>query len=100
MEKNYRFEIELLSKNYIESKRRLKDHDERIVNYSINKIKAYRRIVSHIEDVVRILPEKERIIIENEVIHGKNGTWYLEYFSASSYYRHRKSAYSNFLNYL
>ena len=98
MNNKKRYEIELLSKNYIESKRKLREYDDNVVRYSTNKVKAYRRIVSHIEEVVRMLPDKERIIIENEVIYGQTGTWYLEYFSSSSYYRHRKVAYSNFLN--
>lgn len=93
-----RFEIEILSKNYIESKRKLKEHDGNIARYSNNKVRAYKRIVTHIEDVAKLLPEKHRIIIENEVILGKKGTWYLEFFSASSYYRHRKGAYNDFLS--
>ena len=95
---NNQFEIEILSKNYIESKRKLKEHDSNLASYSTNRIRAYKRIVTHIEDVAKLLPEKERIIIENEVIHGKKGSWYLEFFSASSYYRHRNAAYSDFLN--
>ena len=93
-----KFEIQLLSQNYLESKRKLKDYDEKLVHYSLDKVRSYRRIVTHIEDIVMILPEKQRIIIENEVLLGKTGAWYLEYFSAPSYYRHRDSAYKNFLN--
>ena len=92
-----KFEIQLLSQNYLESKRKLKDYDERLVHYSLEKIKNFRRIVTHIEDIVMMLPEKQRIIIENEVLLGKTGAWYLEYFSAPSYYRHRDRAYKNFL---
>lgn len=92
-----KFEIELLSRNYIDSKRKLKDHEQKTVRYSVDRVRLYRRIVTHIEDVIAILPEKERIIIENEVIKGRSGAWYLEYFSAPSYYRHRSKAYDNFL---
>lgn len=91
------FEIQLLSQNYLESKRRLREFDEKLVYCNSDMIKAYRRIVTHIEDIVILLPEKQRIIIENEVLLGKTGAWYLEYFSAPSYYRHRENAYKNFL---
>ena len=91
------FEIQLLSQNYLESKRRLKEFDEKLVYYNSDKVRSYRRIVTHIEDIAMLLPEKQRIIIENEVLLGKTGAWYLEYFSAPSYYRHRDKAYKNFL---
>ncbi len=67
------FEIQLLSQNYLESKRRLREFDEKLVYYNSDRIKAYRRIVTHIEDIVMLLPEKQRIIIENEVLLGKTG---------------------------
>ena len=43
------------------------------------------------------MEEKEKIIIENEVLRGKKGKWYKEMMSAPSYYRYRNSAYDNFL---
>ncbi|MBO4919202.1 MAG: hypothetical protein J5365_03500 [Erysipelotrichaceae bacterium] len=92
-----KFEIELLSRNYINSKRIIKETEEDIIHCSYERLKAYRRIVSHIENVAECLGEKERLIIQKEVIEGKSGKWYLEYFSAPSYYRHRRKAYSEFL---
>ena len=67
------FEIQLLSQKYLESKRRLREFDEKLVYCNSDRIKAYRRIVTHIEDIVMLLPEKQRIIIENEVLLGKTG---------------------------
>ena len=46
---------------------------------------------------MELLDEKERFIIQKEVIEGETGTWYLDYFSMPSYYRHRKKAYAEFL---
>ena len=92
-----KFEIELLSRNYLNSKRIIKETEEDIIHTSYEKLKAYRRIVSHIENVAEGLGEKERLIIQKEVIEGRSGKWYLEYFSAPSYYRHRRKAYSEFL---
>ncbi|MBQ1307307.1 MAG: hypothetical protein IIZ64_05190 [Erysipelotrichaceae bacterium] len=92
-----KFEIELLSRNYLNSKRIIKETEEDIIHTSYERLKAYRRIVSHIENVAEGLGEKERLIIQKEVIEGRSGKWYLEYFSAPSYYRHRRKAYSEFL---
>ena len=92
-----KFEIELLSRNYLNSKRIIRETEEDIIHTSYEKLKAYRRIVSHIENVAEGLGEKERLIIQKEVIEGRSGKWYLEYFSAPSYYRHRRKAYSEFL---
>ncbi|MBR2534139.1 MAG: hypothetical protein IKE50_05105 [Erysipelotrichaceae bacterium] len=92
-----KFKIELLSRNYLNSKRIIKETEEDIIHTSYERLKAYRRIVSHIENVAEGLGEKERLIIQKEVIEGRSGKWYLEYFSAPSYYRHRRKAYSEFL---
>ena len=92
-----KFEIELLSRNYLNSKRIIRETEEDIIHTSYEKLKAYRRIVSHIENVAEGLGEKERLIIQKEVIEGRSGKWYLEYFSAPSYYRHRRKAYTEFL---
>ena len=92
-----RFEIELLSRNYLNSKRIIRETEEDIIHTSYERLKAYRRIVCHIENVAEGLGEKERLIIQKEVIEGRSGKWYLEYFSAPSYYRHRRKAYSEFL---
>ena len=92
-----KFEIELLSRNYLNSKRIIKETEEDIIHTSYERLKAYRRIVSHIENVAEGLGEKERLIIQKEVLEGRSGKWYLEYFSAPSYYRHRRKAYSEFL---
>ena len=92
-----KFEIELLSRNYLNSKRIIKETEEDIIHTSYERLKAYRRIVSHIENIAEGLGEKERLIIQKEVIEGRSGKWYLEYFSAPSYYRHRRKAYSEFL---
>ena len=43
-----KFEIELLSRNYLNSKRIIKETEEDIIHTSYERLKAYRRIVSHI----------------------------------------------------
>lgn len=39
------------------------------------------------------LPEEDRMIIDNELIHRKDRLWYEEYYSRSQYYRRRKLAF-------
>lgn len=93
---NDRIKIELLSKSYINSKRLLHEAEEGIITRDYNRIDSYRRIVRHIEYCTNCLDEKSRFIIQNEVIEGKSGKWYAEFYSAASYYRLRQKAYEEF----
>ena len=92
-----RFEIALLSENYLKSKRIISEYEENIIDLNSNRLAIHHRIVYHIEYVVESLYDKEKIIIENEVLRGKRGKWYKGIMSSPSYYRYRKSAYQNFL---
>lgn len=96
--KRSRFEIEILSRNYLKSKRLLADVSNHIIDIPPYRLENHKRIVYHIEYIAETLCEKERFIIRKEVMEGKKGKWYLEYFAPSSYYRIRKKAYENFLN--
>ena len=95
--KENKFKIMLLSANYLDCKRSLREAQENIMPLSDEAYKTKMRIVTHIENVAQCLEEKHRLIIENEVIKGKRGKWYLEFLSAPSYYRHRLRAYEEFL---
>lgn len=95
--KKIKFEIDLLSKNYIQSKRQIIEHEAEIMRVNKERLKALKRVVDHIEHVAESLDDKEKLIIKNEVINGKKGKWYLEYFSKPTYYRIRYKAYHNFL---
>jgi len=92
-----RFEIELLSKSYRNSKRILKEVEAQLFHLDRMRMNDHQRIVMHIENVIESLDERERFILEKEVLEGKTGNWYLEYFSMPSYYRLRRKAYSEFL---
>ena len=48
--------------------------------------------------IFNILDDEDRFIIQNEVILNKKGPWYEGYLPSSTYYRHRKKAYANFLS--
>ena len=93
-----KFEIQLLSENYLNSKRIIDEAEKCIIKCPSYRLHSHRRIVSHIEYVADTLRDKERFIIINEVIMGKSGKWYLEFFSAPTYYRIRNRAYTQFLN--
>lgn len=92
-----KYKITLLSNSYIASHKRIEDSETNIFRRSAEDLRASRIIVSHMESVTQRLDPKERIIIENEVLMGKKGKWYLEFFSASAYYRARKKAYRDYL---
>lgn len=95
-----RFEIVLLSENYLRSKRIIREYEDNNIDINFRRIAVHHRIVNHIEYVVESMHDKEKIIIENEVLRGKKGKWYKAFMSAPSYYpyyRYRKSAYHNFL---
>ena len=95
--KKQRRDIELLSRNYRDFKLLLDEVQGNVASHDYRKIEAGIKIIAHIENVIDSLEEDDRFIIEKEVIEGKRGNWYLDYFSASSYYRHRNRAYMNFL---
>lgn len=98
--KNDRLSIILLSKSYILSTRKIREAEINARCLSYDEIRSTKYIVDHLEKVITQLDDKEAFIIENEVINGKKGKWYLEYFSPSSYYRTRKKAYRDYLRIL
>lgn len=92
-----RLEISLISKSYINNKRIIRESEENIIRRNYEDLRVCHRIVDHIESVANTLDEKERLIIENEVMNGQSGKWYTSYFSAPTYYRQRRKAYKSFL---
>ncbi|MBR3265646.1 MAG: hypothetical protein IKI61_06805 [Erysipelotrichaceae bacterium] len=93
-----RFEIELISRGYLQSKRILKEHQTNIRRVDPERYELCRTIVEHVENVTYSLEETERFIIEKEVLEGRRGKWYIGYLTRPSYYRYRKEAYRDFLN--
>lgn len=90
--------IDLVNQSYHYHKRVLLETESGVREYDYIRIRASRKIVSHIDNVTNDLSEKYKFIIENEVINNKKGSkWYMEYFSTPSYYRNRKRAYRLFL---
>ena len=96
--KQDKLEIELLSREYIKNKMIIEDVLEKGIKYPKERFKSSHTIVNRIENALKILDEDDRLIIQKELIEGERGYWYLEYFSSSTYYRHRDRAYENFLH--
>lgn len=89
--------IRILAKSFKYHKLVVYEDDMGYRHRSYTDVVKSRYIIHHIEAVIEYLDDPERFIIEKEIIEGKTGNWYLEYFSAPSYYRHRKKAYEIFL---
>jgi len=89
--------IKTLSENYRKHKRFLKEKECGISIRSKEELDDSNYIVSHTEMVVNGLRDRDRFIIYNEVILGKQGDWYRDYLSPATYYRHRREAYERFL---
>lgn len=92
-----KLEIDLIARSYIIHKRRIRESENNGIKRSYEDIHASRCIVEHIEDVVASLNEKDKFIIENEIVEQKEGKWYMICLSTSTYYRQRKRAYKTFL---
>ena len=92
-----RFEIELISSAYLNSRRIVQECAEGTISCPAYRLEANRRIVAHIENVISSQDEQYRYILEKEVLEGKRGKWFLDFVSAPTYYRERKRAYAGFL---
>ena len=86
-----------ISDAYLNAKRRLNDYEHGIYEYPMNVINDSMKIASHIETVIDSMDEKAKFILENEIINRKKGSWYLDYCSATTYYKIRNDVYREFL---
>ena len=90
--------IDLVNRSYHHHKRVLFEAENGIKDYDYMKLRASRRVVNHIDNVVNDLTGKTKLIIDREVIGNDKGSkWYTEYFSTPAYYSARKVAYRLFL---
>lgn len=91
--------IDVLNNSYHYHKRVLFEEENGYTDFDDGRLMYSRRSVSRIEKTLLMLPEREKLIIEAEVINSKKGTkWYREFFSTPSYYRNRKTAYKMFID--
>jgi hypothetical protein len=93
-----KFEIELLSREYMKSKRVLTEAQKGTFEYDKRTLERSICIVGHIDMTYECLNEADKLIIRNELMEGRRGDWFKSYLSPSAYYRHRKRAYENFLH--
>lgn len=90
-------EFQLIRLSYRHAKRVLKEHELYFENIGPYAYKVAEYIVSHVENVVEYLDEKEKFLLTNEIILGKKDNWFKGYYSDSTYYRIRTKAYRTFL---
>ena len=95
--KKDRYEIKLMRRAYAVHIKRIRDARLNIRRCSREKYEMSITMVNRIHSAVEFLDGEERFIIENEVLLGKEGKWFLAFFSSSKYYRCRRKAYRNFL---
>jgi len=92
-------DIDALNKSYHYHKHVLYEDENGLSHYDPEKLFYSRRTVLRVESILDMMPRRERLIIEAEVIGSKKGTkWYIGFFSAPSYYRIRRQAYKMFLD--
>ncbi|MBR2801851.1 MAG: hypothetical protein IKE21_04550 [Erysipelotrichaceae bacterium] len=89
--------IRALTKSYSRSKRKLEEDIAGTYRYRAEELEHSLYIVKHMEAILRSMDEKDKLIIQKEVIEGRKGKWYEEFYTSSTYYRRRKAAYRAFL---
>ncbi len=92
--------VALMARSYRKSKIFLAEYARGFRNCSDSELNTHRYIVDHIDLIVQYLNDRDRFIIQHEVILGKTGKWYRDQLSVPSYYRHRKEAYRTFIKFL
>lgn len=92
--------IIMLRKAYRDFTKIIENHNMGIKHYDPTYIKELERMVFHIENCIEYLDDREKFIIYNEVILGRQGKWYLEYYSPSAYRVRRRYAYQVYLHIL
>lgn len=80
----------LISENSHMSRKSERDTD--FINH-LAKMNSYREYVAFIDDALRYLPPELRTLIENDYIHPLGAQWWNNYYSRSTYYRHKKKAF-------
>ncbi|MBR2809729.1 MAG: hypothetical protein IKE33_05900 [Erysipelotrichaceae bacterium] len=83
--------IRLLSKYYYKARRNIDNGVGTETEYYA---------VKEINNSIRRLDPTYRFIIENEIINGCCGDWYLGFMSKNAYFSNRKKAYREFLSLL
>lgn len=67
--------------------------------YRMAKLKNENQcLVRIIDQIISFLDEDSRLIITNEFMYKSKNSWYLDYYSKSTYYRLKNEAMINFLD--
>ena len=93
-----KFEIEVFTRAYANSKKTIADHVANRRYASPTKLMHSTKIINRVEGAANELNGDNYLIIKSEVLDGKHGKWYAGYYSESTYYRLRDRAYQQFLD--
>ena len=89
----------LLIDSYQRIKKILSANEKGYCSIDKSVCEAMQMSIKKFDDFIEGLEEKERFIVENEVLLGKSGNWWTSYYSESAYRANRKSAYEKFLKF-
>ena len=92
--------IDKLTSSYRDSSKKLRNEELGFKHYSACDLEICKDTIAQIDDAIKFLHEREKFIIYNEVVLGKRGKWYLEYYSPSAFKVRRKFAHKEFLRIL
>lgn len=98
--KKTKYEVDTIARCFMIQKRILREFELGITTKSKYQIEYAKRLTSKIYLVINDLDANSKFIIHNEVVLGKKGYWYYGYLSTPTYYRHRRKAYKEFLEYI
>ena len=93
--------IRILSDSYRYHLNKVLEHESGISLMEYQRYIESKNLCRHVENAVNYLQDEQmQLIVRKEVLEGKRGKWYKEYFSLTTYYRIREKSYKAFLNYL
>lgn len=89
--------IDIVRKAYSHSCRIIEQHYLNNICVSEEELQQAEKCKERIQSELKYLDETNYLVIKNEIIDGKTGSWYLELMSTPTYYRYRKIAYATFI---
>lgn len=98
--KQLKYDIDAVARCFLIQKRILKENELGICTKSSSEIEYAKKLTSRIYLIIDDLDAESKYIIHNEVVLGKKGGWYYGFISTPTYYRHRRKAYKEFLEFL
>ena len=90
--------IDEITRSYFLSKKAIERQKLGLALLNDSTLDSHKYLIDKINFIISSLSDKDKFILVNEIIQGKKGDWYVGFMSTPTYYRHRKTAYNDFLN--